>query len=153
MQDCGRIPQSCNNSVENCIDNDLEINSVNTTCGTTPPYKITSAPALKEITVVDNIVASLTKEEYDEYHLRIAQFLQTLQTPIEIPRNNEKSFHMEATKYHLVQAELFRQGTRGRPSMRAICGESRQFEIMMALHDESGHRGRDGTAKKISVHY
>src|SRR4029077_12159711 len=37
--------------------------------------------------------------------------------------------------------------------VRVIYGKIRQNEIMVALYDESGHRGRDGIVKKILEHY
>ena len=118
-----------NESVEGCIDNDLGINAVETF-----PHNSTPAPAPKQNTVVKLFVASLATpptEQYDEHHLRVIQFLQTLQISTEIPRNKEKSFRIEATKYHIIARELFHRGKQGKPSMWVLCSKTRQNENSM----------------------
>ena len=125
-----------NDSLEECIDDDLGINVISA--------KFPSAPAPKESF---NVMPH--DGEYDEHHLSIIHFLQTLQIPPSIQADKERKFLMEATKYHIVRGILFRRGKVGKPSLRVICQEDRKRAILTALHDESGHRGRDGTVKKV----
>ena len=42
-----------------------------------------------------------------------------------------------------------RRNTKKKPSRRVICNDEAKKAILIALHEESGHRGRDGTARKI----
>ena len=46
-----------------------------------------------------------------------------------------------------------RRNTKKKPSRRVICDEGAKKAILIALHEESGHRGRDGTARKILERY
>ena len=131
-----------NDSVEECIDDDLGINTISVT------VKSPSAPAPNELF---NVMPH--DGEYDEHHLSIIHFLQTLQIPPSIQADRERKFRMEATKYHIVRGILFRRGKVGKPSLRVICQEDRKRAILTALHDESGHRGRDGTVKKVMERY
>ena len=73
--------------------------------------------------------------EYDAHYAWIIHFLQTLETPKDQCARHEKLFCMEATKYHIVQGELFRWGTRGRPSQRVICQENYKKAFLAAVHD------------------
>ena len=60
---------------------------------------------------------------------------------------------MEATKYHIFRGILFRRGKIRKPPLRVVCQEDRKTATLTALHHESGHRGRDGTVKKVMERY
>ena len=91
--------------------------------------------------------------QYDEHYHKIIRFLQTMQVPTDIPVSKDCHFRIEATKYHIVDGVLFRRNTKGRMSRKVICHENDKKAILKALHEESGHRGRDGTATKILKRY
>ena len=131
-----------NESVEECIDDDLGINIISVT------VKSPLAPAPNELF---NVMPH--DGEYDEHHISIIRFLQTLQIPPCIRADRERKFRIEATKYHLARGILFLRGKVGKPSLRVICREDRKKAILVALYDESGHRGRNGTVKKVMERY
>ena len=130
-----------NDSVEECIDDDLVINAISVQF---PPGL--AANEIFCVTPHDN-------SEYDDHHLSIIHFLQTLQIPPSIQAGKEHKFRIEATKYQIVRGALFRRGKNGKPSQRVICQEDRKRPILTALHDESGHRGRDDTVEKVMERY
>ena len=137
---CDLDEEDDNDSVEECIDDDLGIYVISA--------KFSSAPAPKKLF---NVMPH--DGEYDEHHVSIIHFLQTLQIPPYIQADRERKFRMEATKYHIVRGILFRCGKVGKPSLRVICQEDGKRAILTALHDESGHRGRDGTVNKVMQRY
>ena len=75
--------------MEDCVDDDLGINAI---CVESP-----SAPTPKELF---NVMPH--DGEYDEHHLSIIRFLQTLQIPPSIRADKERRFRIEATKYHIA---------------------------------------------------
>ena len=78
-----------NDSVEECIDDHLGINAIS--------VKSPSSPVPNELF---NVIPH--DGEYDEHHLSIIRFLQTLQIPPSIRADKERRFRIEATKYHIV---------------------------------------------------
>ena len=91
--------------------------------------------------------------QYDEQQQTIIRFLQTLQLPTQQSVEKSKQIRAEATKYLLAEGVLFRRNTQGKPSRKVICRENDKEAILTALHNESGHRGRDATVKKILERY
>ena len=129
-----------NDSVEECIYDDLGINTISVK---SPP-----APAPNKLF---NVMPQ--DGEYDEHHLSIICFLQTLQVPPSIWADRECKFRIDATKYHIARGILFRREKIGKPSLRVTYREDRKRAILSALHDESGHRGSDRTVKKVMERY
>ena len=175
-----------NDSVEECIDDDLGINTISsvpssgilnvsgfsafsTTFGggiasrdlvkfntgnftPTPARKQNATQNERPIQNKGLIVISLAVpgiREYDAHYASIIHFLQTLETPKDLSTRHEKLFRMEITKYHIVQGKLFRCRTKGRPSQRVIYQENHKKAILAALHDKSGHRGKDGKVNEV----
>ena len=48
---------------------------------------------------------------------------------------------------------MWRRGRASEPPKRVIFNNGRKAEIVRTLHDESGHRGREGTYGKVSLRY
>ena len=129
-----------NDIVEECIYDDLGINTISVKSPSAPPPN-----KLFNVMPQDG--------EYDEHHLSIICFLQTLQVPPSIWADRERKFRIEATEYHIARGILFRREKIGKPSLRVIYRGDRKRAILSALHDESGHRGRDRTVKKVMERY
>ena len=156
-------------SVEDCVDADLGVNSVNSVgkLGRQLPIRFCVEDSCVETGCVEKLgqrppmrvnVAEIDiqiayMEEYDEHHHRVIWFLQTLQVPAEIAEGKERHFRKAATQYHIAEGMLFRRNTRGRVSRKVICRENDKKAIMTALYEEGGHRGREGTTKKILERY
>jgi transposase InsO family protein len=111
---------------------------------------------IRSCTVIPTILPALDiadLSQYDDHHRRVIEFLQTLRIPAGIAPGRERFFRLDATQYHVVGGELMRRNTKKKPSRRVICDDNAKKAILIALHEESGHRGRDGTAKKILERY
>ena len=89
------------------------------------------------------------ESQYDNPHLKIFQYLQTLMVPQEVPIGKEQMFRVEATKYHIISGVLFRRNKGGKPSRRVICHEKDKKAILTALNNEGGNRGKDAIVKKV----
>jgi hypothetical protein len=48
---------------------------------------------------------------------------------------------------------LYRRGKVGLPPRRVLVKEEDKEQVLRCLHDQSGHRGRDGTYQKAKVLY
>ena len=129
-----------NDSVEECIEDDLGIIAISV-----------KSPWVLAPNELFNVMPQ--DGEYDEHHLSMIPLLQTLQIPPSIQADKERKFRIEATKYYIARELLFGHGKIGKPSLRVICREDRKRGILATLHDESGHRGRDGTVKKVMERY
>ena len=158
--------------MEECIDSDLRVNHVGIARASTPePFSLNKckkclgqdgvreghftfarASTPERINVATELeIADLA--QYDKHHHEIIRFLQTMQVPTDIPVSKDRHFCIEATKYHIVDGVLFRRNTKGRMSRKVICHKNDKKAILKALLKESGHRGRDGTPKKILETY
>jgi len=71
--------------------------------------------------------------------------------PESIQKGNERGFRHEATKSRIEKGLLWRRVKE--QSVRVIDKEEDKLRVLFELHDESSHRGRDGTAKKVLERY
>jgi hypothetical protein len=56
-------------------------------------------------------------------------------------------------KYVVRDALLFKKENKNIPSRLVVDSGEEQTKIIMALHDESGHKGRESTYQKIADRY
>lgn len=80
-------------------------------------------------------------------------YLTTLTVPEEIPVDKRRKFILKATQFLVYDEKLWRRGKPNEPPRRVIFNDRQKREIIQQLHDESGHRGREGTYKKIALRY
>jgi hypothetical protein len=91
---------------------------------------------------------------YSKQSQRIARFLTTLRRPNDIESRAEfRQFKKKALKFLVQGNDLFRRDGRQVPLRRVVDSEAEQRQIIQSLHDESGHRGREGTYHKIAQRY
>ena len=88
-------------------------------------------------------------EETEEYWKNIIEYLQTLQVPKTV--KNRKSFIQTVRKYFIYENALWRR-TKDIPR-RVILDKEEREELIRQAHDESGHRGRDPTYRKLAEFY
>ncbi|HZZ17678.1 MAG TPA: hypothetical protein VFE08_17165, partial [Candidatus Sulfotelmatobacter sp.] len=88
-------------------------------------------------------------DDREEYWKNIISYLQTLQVPRTI--NNRKTFLQAARKYYIFESALWRR-TNDLPR-RVILNNREREELIRQAHDESGHRGRDPTYRKLADFY
>jgi hypothetical protein len=62
-------------------------------------------------------------------------------------------FKKEALKFKVQENHLFRRNSKNVPLRRVIDHPEERMRIIESLHDESGHRGREGTYRRIADRY
>ena len=95
----------------------------------------------------------LLDDEYKEEYQKIARYLITLVRPEKMNTSEFRSFKRKALKFEVIDKILYRRAGKNVPRVRVIDSKERQNEILKELHEESGHRGREGTYYKISRKY
>jgi hypothetical protein len=110
-----------------------------------PRIKYTCRPIEEERNVLD----SLHTEEFRE----IATWLTTLKRPERVSNKEMKRIRKTARHYRVVEGYLWRKASGDRPLRRVVDLEAEQYRIIHELHDESGHRGKEGTWRKICHRY
>lgn len=88
-------------------------------------------------------------EDRDEYWKNIITYLETLAVPKTV--KNRKSFIQTTRKYFIFENALWRR-TNDLPRKVILSPKGRE-ELIRNAHDESGHRGRDPTYKKLADFY
>jgi len=113
-----------------------------------------------ELGVVRVATSEIEEEEgnilepgYSEEHQKIAWYLATLKRPDGMNRSEFRNFKRKALQFFTQEGHLFRRQRRNVPLQRVVDQQSERDEILRSLHDESGHRGREGTWRKIAERY
>ena len=102
---------------------------------------------------VEDGTENILEPEYSEEHQRIARYLVSLQKPTGMSRSEFREFKRKALRYLVQGSHLFRRQGRNIPLRRVIDSLEERKRIMSSLHEESGHRGREGTYNKIAQRY
>ena len=91
--------------------------------------------------------------EYSEKHERFAIYLATLRRPGGLNARQFTKFKKEALKFLVRDGELFRRGSKNVPMRRVIDKEEQAQEIITYQHDYSGHKGIEGTYRRVAALY
>ena len=75
----------------------------------------------------------------------VGEYLETMQRPAGMPDGEFKRFKGFAVKFLLRDGVLNWRVKTGMPPRRVLGNAKDKEEVLRQLHDESGHRGRDGT--------
>ncbi len=92
-------------------------------------------------------------DSYSEESQKIARFLTTLEKPEGMSRVTFKSFKQNCLKYSVRDRQLWRNGTLTYPPRLVVDSEKQRAEIIYALHDRTGHSGRETTYHKLAARY
>ena len=103
----------------------------------------------------DDEQEALSPNEYSAESRLIGAYLASgYQRPNGMPAAEFKKFKNKAIKFVLKGNHLFRQPDKTtRVVRRVIDNDEAQQEILWELHDESGHRGREATFRRIADRY
>jgi hypothetical protein len=89
-------------------------------------------------------------DNYQDAQLQnISKFLQTRKVPNGV--KNQKSFKQSAKRFFILENAMWQQSRDG--AKKVIINQHRRDTIIREAHDESGHRGRDPTYRKIADSY
>jgi RNase H-like domain found in reverse transcriptase/Integrase zinc binding domain/Reverse transcriptase (RNA-dependent DNA polymerase) len=96
----------------------------------------------------------LHEGEYTGQLLTIGRYLETLERPSGISDTEFRKLRKDANKYLVRDGYLYKRSKkRSVPPRRVIGRQEERQEILKALHDELGHRGRQPTYNQISRRY
>jgi len=101
----------------------------------------------------EDTLVSYLEPEYSPQHQLVAEYLMTLQRPSAIPKSEFQQFKKKALHYLIHGSHLFKQHGRNVPLRRVVDPPDERNKIIRDLHDESGHRGKNGTWVKVSQRY
>jgi Integrase zinc binding domain/RNase H-like domain found in reverse transcriptase/Reverse transcriptase (RNA-dependent DNA polymerase) len=90
---------------------------------------------------------------YNEESAEIAQYLRTLRRPLDLSRQEFRRFKYHALQFLVRDGHLFRRASKNIPLRRVVDSEADRLSILHALHDDCGHRGREGTYRRIADRY
>ena len=82
-----------------------------------------------------------------------ADFLTTLKRPDEMDSKEFRQFKAEAMKYIVQDSHLFRRASKNVPLRRVVDATADRQLILKSLHEESGHRGQEGTYRRVADRY
>ena len=83
--------------------------------------------------------------EGEENLQRVGEYLETMRRPAGMPDGEFERFMGFAVKFLLRDGVLYRRAKPGMPLRRVLGNAKEKKEVPRRLHDESGHRERDGT--------
>ena len=93
------------------------------------------------------------REGYTEESVKIARWLKTLRRPSELTTREFMKFKTHALKFMVHRGHLFRKASKNVPLRRVVDNPEDRGKIMAALHEDCGHRGREGTYRRVADRY
>lgn len=63
------------------------------------------------------------------------------------------AFNKQAVKFKVQDNHLFRQNSKNVPMRRVVDNPIERQTILQQLHDESGHKGQEGTYRRVADRY
>ena len=84
---------------------------------------------------------------------RAGEYLETMWRPAGMQDGEFRRFKGFAVRFLLRDRVLYRRVKTGMPPRRVLGNTKDKTEVLRQLHDESGHRGRDGTYEKTRHRY
>jgi hypothetical protein len=96
----------------------------------------------------------MQEAEYIGEDLSIARYFETLNRPEGLTDSEFRQLRRIALTFFVRDGYLFNGGPRpGQPQRQVIRHPEQREEIMRELHDETGHRGRQGTFEHVARRY
>jgi RNase H-like domain found in reverse transcriptase len=90
---------------------------------------------------------------YSEESIAIAQYLTTLRKPPHMSRKEFRRFKLMALQFMVHEGHLFKRASKNMPLRRVVDSEEDRAKILQVAHEESGHRGREGTYRRVADRY
>jgi hypothetical protein len=90
---------------------------------------------------------------YGEESIAIAHYLTTLKKPPHMTIKEFRRFKKDALTFMVHKGHLFKRANKNMPLRRVVDSEIDRSMILQAAHEESGHRGREGTYRRVADRY
>jgi hypothetical protein len=105
------------------------------------------------ISTAEEELSSILISEYFEKSQKIVVYLFTLRKFSEMSLKEFNKFKKEALKFKLQRDQFFRRNSKNVLMRRVIDDFEERQRILKQLHDESDHRDRENTYKRIADRY
>ncbi|KAK1907837.1 hypothetical protein P3342_006166 [Pyrenophora teres f. teres] len=92
-------------------------------------------------------------DSYSEESQQLAAWILFRKRPENLNRSELRKFKHKALRMTVRERHLFTLPSGGRPLRRVVDDPEQQREIIRELHDNSGHRGKEGTWRKVWTRY
>ena len=92
-------------------------------------------------------------DNYSDYSRKIATYLTTLHQSPGMDTKEFNAFKKKAVKFKVQDNQLFRRNSKNVPMRRVVDDPTERQTILQQLHDESGHKGREGTYRRVADRY
>jgi hypothetical protein len=99
------------------------------------------------------VVEDLLEDGYSEESWQIARFLTSFKKPEGLSRAEFQSFKRKALQYAILEGNLYRRAGKNVPQRLVIDLDERKATILKELHDESSHKGRETTYRRVADRY
>jgi hypothetical protein len=93
------------------------------------------------------------RDHYSKASEQIARFLKTLSKPTGMDRKQFYRFKNKALQYTVIDRDLYRLGKKGIPMRLVIDGPEDRREVIRSCHEESGHKGKESTYRKVATRF
>ena len=90
------------------------------------------------------------EEGYSEDSKQIAYYLKTLRRPPGMSAKEFRAFKAKALTFVVNARQLYKQASKNIPRRRVVDNEAERDDILQELHDSGGHRGKEGTYKRVA---
>ena len=101
--------------------------------------------------------AATDEDQIPENFRRVIQYLTNFERPEGLTRKKYLQFQRYATGFllriYIYDNMLFKRSKPNLPPKRVIWNVEEKNKIIRELHDQNGHRGRQGTNSKVALHY
>jgi hypothetical protein len=91
--------------------------------------------------------------KYSSESQEIARWILFRKRPEHLSKAEFRKFKTKALRLTIRDHHLFTLPTGGRPLRRVVDDPEEQHSIIRAMHDDSGHRGKEGTWRKVWSRY
>lgn len=98
-------------------------------------------------------IAEAEAAEYPEDLRQVITYLQDVRKPPGMTPKDFRKLRNRAVKFLIMEGVLFRRGRVNLPPRRVVVSTAERNKVITELHDESGHRGRQGTYEKVALRY
>lgn len=92
-------------------------------------------------------------DKYSDHSWKIATYLTTLRQPLEMTTKEFNAFKKNAIKFKVKDNHLFRRNSKNVPMCRVVDDLEERQTILQQLHDESDHKRREGTYRRVANQY
>jgi hypothetical protein len=115
--------------------------------------KIQALSALAKENSDDNASLDPLTDDYTEPCQRIAKYLLTLEKPENLSQAEFRQLVRSATNYTVRNRQLWRNASKSYPPRLVIDDAANKTKIIKALHDKTGHAGRESTFHRVAGRY